>query len=157
MKKKLDSRNQKFPANANIFDKIADLMNQRATNNDRKYRVSFSQVWNKFKKVVSECKSVTLTQRTASGIARYQAERGYGKWWDIRFPLVASRESSDPNNMIEPSFGTINQRVESKTQSNEVTNVSSQIGKANMRKQNEKKLEQEIINLRRSFIENDPT
>ena len=59
--------------------------------------------------------------------------------------------------MIEPSFGTINQRVESKTQSNEVTNVSCQIGKANMRKQNEKKLEQEIINLRRSFIENDPT
>ena len=55
-------------------------MNQRATNNDRKYRVSFSQVRNKFKKVVSECKSVTLTQRTASGIARYQAERGYGKW-----------------------------------------------------------------------------
>ena len=38
MKKKL---NQKFAANANIFEKIADLMNQRATNNDRKYRVPF--------------------------------------------------------------------------------------------------------------------
>ena len=62
-----------------------------------------------------------------------------------------------PNNMIEPSFSTINQRVESETQWNEVTNASSQIGKANMRKQKEKKLEQEIINLRRSFIENDPT
>ena len=35
MKKTL---NQKFAANAN---KIADLMNQRATNNDRKYRVPF--------------------------------------------------------------------------------------------------------------------
>ena len=75
----------------------------------------------------------------------------------ILFPLVASRESSDPNNMIEPSFDTINKGVESETQSNEVTNVSSQNEKVNMRKQNKKKLEQEIINLTRSFIEKDPT
>ena len=46
-------------------------MNQRAANNDRKYRISFSQARNKFKKFVSECKSVSLTHRTASGIARY--------------------------------------------------------------------------------------
>ena len=54
------------------------------------------------------------------------------------FPLVASRESADPNNITEPSFDTINQRVESDTQPNEVTNVSSQNGKANMKKQKEK-------------------
>ena len=59
--------------------------------------------------------------------------------------------------MIEPSFDTINKGVESETQSNEVTNVSSQNENVNMRKQNKKKLEQEIINLTRSFIENDPT
>ena len=59
--------------------------------------------------------------------------------------------------MIEPFFDTINQRVKSKTQPNEVTDASSQIGKANMRKPNEKKLEQEIINLTRSFTENHPT
>ena len=107
--------------------------------------------------MVNECKSVSLTKRTSSGMARHQVEKSYGKWWDILFPLVASRESSDPNIMIEPSFDTINQRVESKTQPNEVTNVSSQNGKANMKKQKEKKLEQEIVNLTRSFIENDPT
>ena len=59
--------------------------------------------------------------------------------------------------MIEPSFDTINQRVESETQPNEVTNVSSQNGKTNMKKQKEKKLEQEIVNLTRSLIENDLT
>ena len=75
----------------------------------------------------------------------------------IPFPLVANRKSSDPNNVIEQSFGAINQRAESETQSNQVTNVSSQNGKANMRKQTERKLEQEIINLTRSFIGNDPT
>ena len=61
MKKKLIFRNQKFAANASIYEKIADLMNQRETKNDRKYRVSFSQTRNKFKKLVSECKSVSIT------------------------------------------------------------------------------------------------
>ena len=46
LKKKLIFRNQKFVATANIFENIADLMNQRGTNNDRKYRVSFSQAQN---------------------------------------------------------------------------------------------------------------
>ena len=141
LKKKLIFRNQKLAANTNSFEKIADLMNQRAANNDRKYRVSFSQARNKFKKLVSECKTVSLTKRPASGIARYQVEKGYGKWWDILFPLVASRESSDRNNMIEPSFNTINQRVESETQLNEDTNVLCQNGKVNMKKQKEKKIE----------------
>ena len=53
MKKKLIFKNQKSAANANIFEKIADLTNQRAANNDQKYRVSFSQARNKFKKIVS--------------------------------------------------------------------------------------------------------
>ena len=100
---------------------------------------------------------VCLPKRTASGIAGYQVEKGYGKWWETLFPSVASMESSDPNNIIEPSFDTINQRVESEAQANEVTNVSSQNGKTNMKKQKEKKLEQDIVNLARSFIENNPT
>ena len=62
LEKKLIFRNQKFAANANIFEKIADFMNQRAANNIRKYRVSFSQARNKFKKLVSECKSVCLRE-----------------------------------------------------------------------------------------------
>ena len=53
MKKKLIFKNQKSAANANIFEKMADLTNQRAANNDQKYRVSFSQARNKFKKIVS--------------------------------------------------------------------------------------------------------
>ena len=102
MKKKLIFRNQKFAANASIYEKIADLMNQRETKNDRKYRVSFSQTRNKFKKLVSECNSVSITQGTGNGIARYQVEKSYRKWWDVLFPLISRRESSDPKNMLEP-------------------------------------------------------
>ena len=116
IKKKLIFRNQKFAANASIYEKIADLMNQRETKNDRKYRVPFSQTRNKFKKLVSECKSVSITQGTANGIARYQVEKSYRKWWEILFSLVSSRESSDPKNMLEPSFHTINHRVEFEAQ-----------------------------------------
>ena len=43
--------------------------------------------------------------------------------------------------MTEASLETVNQRVESKTQPNEVTKVSSQNGKTSMKKQKEKKLE----------------
>ena len=59
--------------------------------------------------------------------------------------------------MKELSFNTINQRVESETQPNEVIDVSSQNGKENTMKQKEKKPEQKIVNLTRSFIENDST
>ena len=40
---------------------------------------------NQFKKIVSEWKPVSLIQRIASGIARYQVEKGYGKWWAYYF------------------------------------------------------------------------
>lgn len=41
-------------------------------------------------------------------------------------PLFPIRESSDPSNIIEPSFDPVNQRVESENQPNEVSNVPSQ-------------------------------
>ena len=47
-----------------------------------------------------------MTQRTATGLCRYKVEKGYGKWWDQLFPLVASRESSDRSNKIESSADT---------------------------------------------------
>ena len=28
----------------------------------------------------------------------------YGKWWDILFPLVGSRESAEPLNIVESRF-----------------------------------------------------
>ena len=88
MKNKLIFKNQKFAANASTFEKIAHLMNQRGASNDHKYRVSFSEAWNKFKKLVSACKSVSITQRTANGIARYQVEKGYRKWWGILWLFI---------------------------------------------------------------------
>ena len=71
-------------------------MNERAAADGRKNTITHSQIRNKFKKLVCECKSISLTQRTASEISRYQREKRYEKWWDLLFPLVASREAADP-------------------------------------------------------------
>lgn len=68
-------RNYKFAANADIFEKIADMMNQIAASNDWMYKASFSQAWIKLG-LVSGCKSVSLTQRTANGQSRYQFQKG---------------------------------------------------------------------------------
>ena len=73
-KKFLIFRNQKCAANTNIFEKVAEEMNERAAADGRKNTITHSQIRNKFKKLVCECKSISLIQRTASGISRYQRE-----------------------------------------------------------------------------------
>ena len=50
-------------------------MNERAAADGRKNAITHSQIRNKFKKLVCECKSINLSQRTASGISRYQVEK----------------------------------------------------------------------------------
>ena len=70
------------------------------------FEVTAAQARNKSKKLISECKAQRLTQRTATGLSRYKVEKGYGKWWDELFPLVASRESSYRSSKIEPSAET---------------------------------------------------
>ena len=103
-KKFLIFRNQKCTASNNIFEKVAEEMNERAAADGRKNTITHSQIRNKFKKLVCECKSISSSHWKASGISRYQVEKGYGKWLNILFPLVASRESADPSNIVEPPF-----------------------------------------------------
>ena len=62
VRKKITFRNKKLVANANFIEKTVDLMNQRAANNDQKYRVSFSQTQNNFKELVSKCKSAKVRE-----------------------------------------------------------------------------------------------
>ena len=107
-KKMLIFRNQKFAANNALYQKVVMELNQRIKGYEKSFpfEVTVTQARNKFKKLISECKAQSLTQRTATGLSRYKVEKGYGKWWDELFPLVASRESSDRSNNIEPSADT---------------------------------------------------
>ena len=107
-------RNQKGATNTNIFEKVADKMNERAAGDGRKDRIIHSQTRDKCKKLVCECESISLSQRIAIGINRYKLEKGYRKLWDILFPfpLLASRESADPSSVVEPSLYNDNQNTD---------------------------------------------
>ena len=67
------------------------------------YNFTVEQTRNKFKKLIAICKSAALTMQTSSGIKRFQDEREYGSWFTKLFPLVKSRDSSQPEQAIEPS------------------------------------------------------
>ena len=80
-------RNQKCAANTNIFEKVAEEMNERAAADGRKNTITHSQIRNKFKKLVCECKSISLSQWTARGISRYQVEKRLWKMVGYPFPI----------------------------------------------------------------------
>ena len=60
----------------------------------------------KFKKCVSQCKQAALTQKTATGIKRYQEDRGFGKWFIALFDVVKTRNSCQPERALEPSISS---------------------------------------------------
>jgi hypothetical protein len=43
-----------------------------------------------------------MTIKTATGIQRFQDEKGYGKWFDLLFLLVKTRDSCQPAMAVEP-------------------------------------------------------
>ena len=57
----------------------------------------------KFKRCVSDCKQAALTIRTATGIKRFQEDRGLGNWFKPLFTVAQTRDSSQPDQAIEPS------------------------------------------------------
>ena len=58
-KKFLIFRNQNWAANSNIFEKVAEEMNKRSAADGRKITITQSQIRNKFKNLVCECKSIS--------------------------------------------------------------------------------------------------
>ena len=46
---------------------------------------------------------------SCSSFSCYQVGKGYEKWWNILFPLIESRESADPSNIVEPWVDNDNQ------------------------------------------------
>ena len=54
---------------------------------------------------MSICKAALLTQKTASGIKRFQDQKEYGQWFDVLVPLMKTKVSCHPEQAIEPSAG----------------------------------------------------
>ena len=94
--RKLFFTNVKKSSNTDAYEKVLPLLE-----NDFPFMIK--QMRNKFKWCVSVCKRACLTIKTASGISRFVDDKGYGKWFDLLYPLVKSRDSCQPERACEPS------------------------------------------------------
>ncbi len=99
-KKKLIFTNTSNATNSRVYEGIIKEVHDRSTERGESFGFSTTQVRNKFKKLISECKKVALTTSTASGIKRFQDK--FGKWFELLYPVVKQRESCDPDQSIEP-------------------------------------------------------
>lgn len=77
-KTKLIFTNTKNQRNGPIYAKIMDELKERASARGDKFTMTVNQMRTKVKKCVSQCKQAALTQKRATGIQRYQEDRGLG-------------------------------------------------------------------------------
>eukprot|EP00795_Rhopilema_esculentum_P017814 gene17814-9502_t len=100
-KKKLIFQNTKNQRNGEIYAKIIEELKVRAKEKDVTVVFDAKQLRTRFKRAVCECKKVAITMKTATGIKRFQEEKGHGAWFDQLFSLVKTRGSCQPEQAIE--------------------------------------------------------
>lgn len=102
-KKKLIFINTKNQSNGSIYEQILKELKERASARGENFLFKVSQLRTKFKKCVSICKQAALTQKTATGIKRFQEDQGFGKWFTVLYEVVKTRDSCQPSQALEPS------------------------------------------------------
>jgi hypothetical protein len=101
--RKLIFTNTKNQNNRFIYDEVLTKLKKRATERGETITFSVPQTRSKFKRCISDCKQAAMTIKTATGIQRFQDEKGYDKWFGLLFPLVKTHDSCQPNMAVEPS------------------------------------------------------
>ena len=160
--RKLIFTNTKNQQNGLIYEKISTELKERCKNRGEIINFSVVQLRNKFKKCVSECKHVAMTIKTATGIKRFQEDKGYSTWFDSLFPLVKTRDSCQPEMAVEPSASssepsTSSDVQESDKQEQEAVNKVKQFIPIKKRKTPQKGHVGEAVALLKTAIDQDPT
>ena len=94
LRKYLIFENNTIAANRKYYEILVERLNKRVAAYDPPGPVvSAIQARTKFKKLVGDCKQVSLTVKTASGIDRHKVEKSYGKWRDTLYRLESNRPS----------------------------------------------------------------
>ena len=164
-KKKLIFTNTKNQRNGEIYKNVLAELKERAATREEQVPFDYIQVRTKFKKVISECKSVALTVKTASGIARFVDEKNYGKWFNDLYAIVKTRDACRPELAVEPSCSELSSMIDEDSEecsTNEAsTSTSSNKERLVINKRSRKKKKQDVINealnVIKSAIEKDPT
>ena len=134
------------------------MLKERAAKRGELIQFTVPQLRNKFKKCVSECKQAALTLKTATGIKRFQEERGFGNWFNALFGLVKSRDSCKPELALEPS-SLDQQSADDTANDNSKDNLFIPVKKKPKLKPIEKLSETavEAMNVVKDTLKNDPT
>ena len=119
------------------------------------------QMRNKFKWCISTCKQICQTVKTATHVKRFVESKGYGRWFNVLYPLVKSRDSCKPENATEPS-AKINEDNNDSTSEDSLRKVE---GDKDMfvpvKRNSDKKTKTDVIasslELLQTTIKNDPT
>eukprot|EP00112_Aurelia_sp_Birch-Aquarium-sp1_P001321 Seg11396.2 transcript_id=Seg11396.2/GoldUCD/mRNA.D3Y31 product="hypothetical protein" protein_id=Seg11396.2/GoldUCD/D3Y31 len=101
-KKRIIFTNIKTSKNGGYYEKIVKELKERCARRGESFTYDVSQTREKFKRLVAECKKAALIMKTASGIKRFQEDKGYGKWFKCLLPLVQTRASCQPEQAIDP-------------------------------------------------------
>ncbi len=133
-------------------------MKDRCAEREEEINFTVGQLRSKFKKCVEECKKAALTIKTASGIKRFQDEKGYGGWFNQLFALVRTRDSCQPELVVEPSAQHDPELEESLIGSNEVQKKAFVPirGKKQEKKKETNDAVLEVLSLIKTTTENDP-
>ena len=162
-KTKLIFTNVKTQKNGQIYAAILDQLKARCKARNENIQFTVPQLRSKFKKLIPECKRVALTIKTASGIKRFQEERGYSAWFNQLFEVVKTRDSCSPELAIEPSASNEenDQTAENEGIGDEHKNspVGEFVPVKSVPRKRQKKEDPlvEAIHLMRTAIENYPT
>ena len=159
-KTKLIFTNSKNQHNGKIYEKILEELKARATNRGDIFSFSVPQLRSKFKKCVSFCKQAALTQKTATGIKRFQEDHGFGKWFKDLFEVVKTRDSCQPEQALEPSSTNSERSVTSADGLGEEEDLFVPIKNAKKKQSTKEKLDAttiEVMKLVKGAVDNDPT
>ena len=157
-KKKLIFVNTKNQSNGIIYEKVLQELKQRASSRGDKFTFKVPQLRTKFKKCVSICKQAALTQKTATGIKRFQEEEGLGKWFAALYEVVKTRDSCQPDQALEPSSSEKSFNDDADNQ--DAAELFVPVKKIRKRVTAKDKLDTtttEVLNLVREAVSTDPT
>ena len=75
-RRKLIFTNSMTASNAEVYEKVIKEMVKRCQERSEPLQFNVTQTRNKFKKLMSTCKTALMTQKAASGIKRFQDQKG---------------------------------------------------------------------------------
>lgn len=129
-KKRIIFTNSKNSRNNEVYSKLLKDMQERLEVRGHEVRFTVEQVKNKLKKLISECKKVAFTVKTATGVNRFQEEKNYAPWFPMLFALVKTRDSCQPERAVEATDGS-NEDVNEESRASPASVEDSEVSTGN--------------------------